>query len=43
MLAVCAQGARAADPPAPAPTPVYIKAGHLFDATSDHLRDNVIW
>jgi len=28
-------------PSAPAP-PVYIKAGHLFDATSDNLRDNVI-
>lgn len=27
--------------PASAPT-VYVKAGHLFDATSDSLRDNVI-
>ncbi len=24
------------------PAPVYIKAGHLFDATSDKLRDNVV-
>jgi len=24
------------------PTPVYVKAGHLFDATSDHVRDNMI-
>lgn len=24
------------------PKPVYIRAGHLFDATSDNLRDNVI-
>lgn len=35
-LAVCAQGAPAANPA------VYIKAGHLFDATSDKLRDNVV-
>ena len=27
--------------PAP-PAPVYVKAGHLFDATSDQLRDNMI-
>lgn len=26
----------------PAPHVVYIKAGHLFDATSDNLRDNVV-
>jgi imidazolonepropionase-like amidohydrolase len=25
-----------------APVPVYVKAGHLFDATSDKLRDNVV-
>lgn len=25
-----------------APAPVYVKAGHLFDATSDHLRDNMV-
>lgn len=35
-LAVCAQGAPAANPA------VYIKAGHLFDATSENLRDNVV-
>ncbi|HEY3707078.1 MAG TPA: amidohydrolase family protein [Terracidiphilus sp.] len=30
-------------PKAPAPLPVvYVKAGHLFDATSDNLRDNVV-
>ncbi len=31
--------------PAAAPTPapvVYVKAGHLFDATSDNLRDNMV-
>ena len=22
--------------------PIYVKAGHLFDATSDNLRDNVV-
>jgi imidazolonepropionase-like amidohydrolase len=27
--------------PAPPPT-VYVKAGHLFDATSDNLRENVV-
>lgn len=35
-LVVCAQGAPAAEPA------VYIKAGHLFDATSDTVRDNVV-
>jgi hypothetical protein len=30
-----------AQSPAPAAT-VYIKAGHLFDATSDNLRENVV-
>ena len=29
-------------PPSAPPPPVYVKAGHLFDATSDNLRDNVI-
>jgi imidazolonepropionase-like amidohydrolase len=28
--------------PAPAPKAIYIRAGHLFDATSDNVRDNVI-
>ncbi len=28
--------------PAPPPEPIYVKAGHLFDATSDKLRDNVV-
>lgn len=27
---------------APPTTTVYVKAGHLFDATSDNLRDNVV-
>jgi len=27
---------------APAPKTVYIRAGHLFDATSDNMRDNVV-
>ena len=38
--AVLAQSAPSA-PPAPPPT-VYVRAGHLFDATSDSLRDNVV-
>ena len=29
-------------PPAAAPPTVYVKAGHLFDATSDQLRENVV-
>ena len=42
-LAVSARHAVASDPESPAqPHPVYIKAGHLFDATSDNLRDNVV-
>ena len=28
--------------PKPAPKPVYIHAGHLFDATSDSVRENVV-
>jgi imidazolonepropionase-like amidohydrolase len=28
--------------PAAPPPPVYIKAGHLFDATTDNLRDNIV-
>jgi imidazolonepropionase-like amidohydrolase len=28
--------------PAPAPKTIYIRAGHLFDATSDNMRDNVV-
>jgi imidazolonepropionase-like amidohydrolase len=27
---------------APAPKTIYIRAGHLFDATSDNMRDNVV-
>jgi imidazolonepropionase-like amidohydrolase len=38
-LAVFPGRAPAADPPSP---PIYVKAGHLFDATSDNLRDNVV-
>jgi imidazolonepropionase-like amidohydrolase len=42
MIFVALQPAFAqAGVPATAPT-VYIKAGHLFDATSDQLRDNVV-
>jgi imidazolonepropionase-like amidohydrolase len=41
-LVVSAPYANAADPPAPSPPPVYVKAGHLFDAISDNLRDNVV-
>ncbi len=32
----------AAPAPVPAPPTVYVKAGHLFDATSDSLRENVV-
>jgi imidazolonepropionase-like amidohydrolase len=28
--------------PSAPPPPVYVRAGHLFDATSDQLRDNVV-
>jgi imidazolonepropionase-like amidohydrolase len=31
-----------AQTPPPAPAQVYVKAGHLFDATSDALRDHMI-
>ena len=41
-LDVSAPTARAVDPPSPPPPTVYVKAGHLFDATSDNLRDNVV-
>jgi imidazolonepropionase-like amidohydrolase len=42
-LAVCASHAVAANPDSSAPSPtVYLKAGHLFDATSDNLRDNMV-
>jgi imidazolonepropionase-like amidohydrolase len=37
-LAVFAQQ----QPAKPAPKPVYVRAGHLFDATSDSIRDNVV-
>jgi len=40
LLGLGAGCALAADPPAPAP--VYVKAGHLFDATADSLRENVV-
>src|SRR5215472_3298160 len=39
-LALNAHRAPAAEPDSP--PPVYIKAGHLFDATGDNLRDNVL-
>jgi imidazolonepropionase-like amidohydrolase len=39
-LALLAAPAQTA-PSAPPPT-VYVRAGHLFDATSDQLRDNVV-
>ncbi len=38
-LAVCGQAAKSTTA---APQTVYVKAGHLFDATSDKLRDNVV-
>ena len=40
--AMQAQTAAPSPKPAPAPAIVYVKAGHLFDATSDKLRDNVV-
>src|SRR5271169_5843916 len=43
LLSVFVQTAVAADPESAAPAPVvFVKAGHLFDATSDDLRDNVV-
>ena len=40
---VFASAAASAQPAAPTPPPsVYIKAGHLFDAASDQVRDNVV-
>jgi imidazolonepropionase-like amidohydrolase len=41
VFAAQAALAQTASAPAPPPT-VYVKAGHLFDATSDNLRDNVV-
>jgi imidazolonepropionase-like amidohydrolase len=42
-FAVCGRLAVASDPEKPAqPHPVYVKAGHLFDSTTDNLRDNVV-
>jgi imidazolonepropionase-like amidohydrolase len=44
-LAWCVPSAKAVDPfpdPPSPPPPVYVKAGHLFDATSDNLRDKVV-
>jgi imidazolonepropionase-like amidohydrolase len=42
LFSVLLQSAVAAEPESAAPVPVvYIKAGHLFDATGDDLRDNV--
>ncbi len=32
----------AQQPAKPAPKPIYIRAGHLFDATSDSIRDNMV-
>jgi imidazolonepropionase-like amidohydrolase len=45
VLSLCVPvfGQSASKKPAEPPPPtVYVKAGHLFDATSDNLRDNVI-
>lgn len=35
-------GALRADAADVSPAPVYVRAGHLFDATSDNLRDNMV-
>ncbi len=32
----------AQQPAKPAPKPIYLRAGHLFDATSDSIRDNMV-
>ena len=40
--AVQAQTAAPSPKPSPAPATVYVKAGHLFDARSDDLRDNMV-
>ncbi|MDR3799672.1 MAG: amidohydrolase family protein [Terracidiphilus sp.] len=37
-----AQNAAAGAAPAPPAATIYVKAGHLFDATGDQLRDNVV-
>jgi imidazolonepropionase-like amidohydrolase len=43
LFSVFLQSAVAAEPESAAPVPVvYVKAGHLFDATGDDLRDNVV-
>ena len=39
---VCVSPAYCADSSSPPPAPIYVKAGHLFDATSDRLRDDVV-
>jgi imidazolonepropionase-like amidohydrolase len=42
-LSIFAQSAVGAEPESAPPVPVvYVKAGHLFDATDDNLRDNVV-
>jgi hypothetical protein len=42
-FAVLARGASGSEPEKQVPPPaVYVKAGHLFDATSNNVRDNVI-
>ncbi len=42
-FAVLARGASGSEPEKQIPPPaVYVKAGHLFDATSNNVRDNVI-
>jgi imidazolonepropionase-like amidohydrolase len=43
MLSLFMQTAVAAEPEPAAPAPVvYVKAGHLFDATSDDVREDVV-
>jgi len=41
-LALALPGALAQTAAPAVPATVYIKAGHLFDATSDALRDNMV-
>ena len=41
FLALCVAAFAAAQTPAAPPPKVYVVAGHLFDATSDQLKDNM--
>src|SRR5262249_36730877 len=43
LASICAVAQQPAKPEAkPAPKIIYIRAGHLFDATDDKIRDNMV-